>query len=680
MKAPACTLLVMVLTCLTVGIDGQRPFEGQVRAADDDNVRAAGDDTGDISDTPIVGNRQEMFRDVGPRRSVLVGVEVYCGKLLNYNIEAVLGIRPIYLDAQGHEKLGGLHGTNSGGPPLRVKAKKGYAVGAISVRAGIGIDGLSLTFMKRDKGRLDPDQTYESEWLGGNGGGGARPHLSGTCAVVVGLFGSQNNNSELNGLGLVLSNKPIIAANPQTKQNRSPLPNEAAQAKALKLAKEVYGQAWTAAKIPSQKHDLAQKFLHGADESENDPVGRYILLKLARDTATQASDVQLAFEAIDKMAEQFQVDDVEMKMTVLIAVSKRTKLPADHMAIGEQAAGLIDGAIAHDKIDLAIKLGELALPEARASRDPDLLRDVNARIEQCKVLGKAYREMKEAEAVLDTKPDDPLANLTVGKYYCFQKADWEKGLPMLALGRDESLKAVAAREIAGLTKADDQVKVGDAWWDLAEKEHGKVQAALRGRANYWYQQVLPELSGLAKARLEKRIKECETASEASEGPAATKRPAKYLPGLVAVYFNDPSFMQRATARVDANLDFDWGVASPDQSMNSQNYSIRWLGYIKAPKTGRYVIHARGHYDYQIMIDKNLVIANQVTSHRISNQQADINLTAGYHLLAAQFVHGYGLANFRVAWQTPGDTGSTAIPEQNLFHDQRQAQAVGISGR
>ena len=49
--------------------------------------------------------------------------------------------------------------------------------------------------------------------------------------------------------------------------------------------------------------------------------------------------------------------------------SKRAKSPADHKSIGEQAAGLIDGAIAHDNIDLAVKLCELALPEARASRD-----------------------------------------------------------------------------------------------------------------------------------------------------------------------------------------------------------------------------------------------------------------------------------------------------------------------
>ncbi len=403
-------------------------------------------------------------------------------------------------------------------------------------------------------------------------------------------------------------------------------------------------------------------------------------MKLARDTATQATDGLLAFEAIDKMAEQFPVDDVQMKMVVLTAFSKRAKLPDDHKAIGEQAAGLIDGAIAHDNIDLAVKLGELALPEARASRDQDLLHEVNARIEQCKVLGKAYREMKEAEAVLEKKPDDPQANFTVGKYCCIQKGDWEKGLPMLALGKDETLKALAAQEIAGVSKADDQVKVGDAWWDLAEKEHGKVQIAFRGRANYWYQQALPELSGLAKAKLEKRIKEYEAVIEGIEGAAAARRAPKYLPGLVAQYYNDTAFMRRAMARVDANLDFNWGNNSPDPNVNAQNFSARWLGYIKVPKAGRYVIHARGHFDYQIMIDKTLVIANQVVNRRASDQQAEINLAAGYHLVAAQFIHGFGLANFQVGWQPPGDTNWTAIPEQNLFHDQRQAQAVGIGGR
>ena len=656
MKTTASILLVMVLACLT--------------------VRA--DDAGDTSDTQILGARERMFRDIGPRRSVLVGIEVYFGKIANNDV--VHGIRPIFLGPQGREQFGSLHGKDTGRPPIAVKAKKGYAVGAISAVTGWGIDGLSVTFMKLDKGQLDLNQSYESEWLGGRGLN-RTTRLGGSGAAVVGLVGSQNNNSELNGLGLILSNKAVAAA----PQNKSPLPDEATQAKALKLAKEVYGEAWAAAKAPSQKRDLAQKFLHAADESENDPPSRYILLKLARDVATQATDGLLAFEAIDKMAEQFQVDDVEMKTNVLTAFSKRAKLQADHKALAEQAAGLIDGAIAHEKIDLAVKLCELALPEARASRDPDLLREVKARSEQCRDLAKASREMKEAAAVLDKKPDDAAANLTVGKYYCFQIGDWEKGLPMLALGQDETLKAVAGQEIAGIAKADDKVKVGDAWWDLAEKEHGKVQVTLRGRANYWYQQAMPELSGLAKAKLEKRIKEYEasiagTEEKKTDGPAAPKRGSKYLPGLVAQYFNDTRFTLKAKARVDANLDFDWGSDSPDPAVNTQNFGAGWLGYLKAPKTGRYVIHVHSHHDSKVMIDNIMVITTKMSARSDCVQQAEVNLTAGHHLLGVQFVHGWGQADIHLGWQPPGAASWTAIPQQNLFHDLRQEQAVGIGGR
>lgn len=292
---------------------------------------------------------------------------------------------------------------------------------------------------------------------------------------------------------------------------------------------------------------------------------------------------------------------------------------------------------------------------------------------------KAYHEMKEAAAVLDKKPDDPAANLAVGKYYCLRKGDWEKGLPMLALGQDERLKTVAGQEIAGANTAADKVKLGDAWWDLAEKEPGKAQSVLRGRANYWYQQALPDISGLAKAKLEKRIKECTPATETPEEPAAVKKTSKFSPGLVAQYYNDTAFRVSAKTQVDENVDFDWNFDSPAAGVNIQNYSIRWWGYLKAPKAGHYTIHARGHQDCQVMIDNNLLIANPVLGRRASDQQAAVTLTAGYHLLVVQFVHSYGQASIHIGWQPPGAASWTAIPPQNLFHDRRQEQNVGLAG-
>ena len=49
---------------------------------------------------------------------------------------------------------------------LRVSAGPGYAVGAMKLRTSIGINGMSLTFMRIKGERLDPQQSYASAWIG----------------------------------------------------------------------------------------------------------------------------------------------------------------------------------------------------------------------------------------------------------------------------------------------------------------------------------------------------------------------------------------------------------------------------------------------------------------------------------------------------------------------------------
>jgi hypothetical protein len=41
---------------------------------------------------------------------------------------------------------------------------------------------------------------------------------------------------------------------------------------------------------------------------------------------------------------------------------------------------------------------------------------------------KEYQAVKSAENTLAEKPDDPAANLAMGKYLCFSKGEWEWGI------------------------------------------------------------------------------------------------------------------------------------------------------------------------------------------------------------------------------------------------------------
>jgi hypothetical protein len=82
-----------------------------------------------------------------------------------------------------------------------VKAKAGYAVGAITAKHGLALEGCSLTFMKVVDGKLDPKDAYESDWVGYVGT--KRPgKLGGDGTPVIGIVGRAGDR-DLNGLGLL---------------------------------------------------------------------------------------------------------------------------------------------------------------------------------------------------------------------------------------------------------------------------------------------------------------------------------------------------------------------------------------------------------------------------------------------------------------------------------------------
>ena len=291
----------------------------------------------------------------------------------------------------------------------------------------------------------------------------------------------------------------------QEAAKKTPVPADAAQAEATKLIKEVYGDEYAKAKTSSEKQTLAKKLLDKASESKDDPANQFVLLRLARDIATQANDGQTAYQAINAITETFQVDAAKMKLAVLTKLAAAAEKPAEHKSIATPALNLLNQAVSQDDFTLADEVGNLAVAEARKARDKELIAQAQERVAEVAELAKAYEEVQKAGVTLKTVPDDPEANLVVGKYQCFAKGNWDKGLPMLALGKDEALKALAQQELKGAASSTEQTKLGDGWWNLAEKEEGTTKKQIQARAGYWYQRALPGLSGLMKDKVEKRL-------------------------------------------------------------------------------------------------------------------------------------------------------------------------------
>ena len=282
------------------------------------------------------------------------------------------------------------------------------------------------------------------------------------------------------------------------------IPTEAAQQQALTLIKEVYGPEWEQARTPEQKAALATKLLAKSREA-TDGANRFVLLRIAKETAVQAGDVHIALRAVDQAANQFQIDTPDARVNTFLAAAEFASNPAAKKAIAERARPFIEQAVEEDDFELAKRLYEAAVAAARSADEWELTKQIVARNKKIEEVAAAYAEIQDALATLKDKPVDPEANLAVGKYHCFVKGNWDRGLPMLALGSDEKLKKLAVKELRGVPDTKGRVAVGDGWWEVAEKESDATKRHPQRRATYWYRRALPWLAGLMKDRVQTRL-------------------------------------------------------------------------------------------------------------------------------------------------------------------------------
>ena len=163
----------------------------------------------------VVGGNGPLFggapfvKDVAPAGGLLVGFEV--GTAPAFGREMTRSVRPIYRVGEG-ETLGEQRGTQLQ-KVVTIKAKPGYAVGAIAVMHGLGFDGISVTFMRVKGDRLDPTDRYDSEYVGSDE---KKPltRLGGDGTPVVGIVG-KTNARDLTGMGLLLKGQEGFTPKPR---------------------------------------------------------------------------------------------------------------------------------------------------------------------------------------------------------------------------------------------------------------------------------------------------------------------------------------------------------------------------------------------------------------------------------------------------------------------------------
>ncbi len=262
---------------------------------------------------------------------------------------------------------------------------------------------------------------------------------------------------------------------------RAPVPDPASQEKAEKLIKDLLQDEYTKKASPD-KLALAAKSLEQAKETRDDPAARFVLMREARDLAAQAGDPVEALKAVEIIAKEYIVNGLAMKTAALEVVEKGARSRTRNKALIDAILPVVDEALAADDFDLAAKLLELAGSAARRTKNVAVVTTILARSKQVESLRKEHEQVWPAAIALTKNPKDPEANLAMGKYLCFIKGDWEKGLPMLALGNKAKLKGIAENDLSSPEKGTDLAALGDAWWDLGQAEKGQGKALMKSRA------------------------------------------------------------------------------------------------------------------------------------------------------------------------------------------------------
>ncbi len=117
-------------------------------------------------------------------------------------------------------------------------------------------------------------------------------------------------------------------------------------------------------------------------------------------------------------------------------------------------------------------------------------------------------------------------------------------------------------------------------------------------------------------------------------------------------------------RIDPTVDFSWGDGSPDPSMRSDNFTVRWTGMIEVPTTDTYTFHTQTDDGIRLFVNGQPIIQNW-TDHGDTHDSGDIALIAGQkYEIILEFYEAGGGAVCELSWSTPSLTRET-IPSRYM---------------
>lgn len=138
-------------------------------------------------------------------------------------------------------------------------------------------------------------------------------------------------------------------------------------------------------------------------------------------------------------------------------------------------------------------------------------------------------------------------------------------------------------------------------------------------------------------------------------------------GLCGHYYNNTSFSGIETLqRDDANINFDWGEGRPDPSIDKDNFSVAWNGFLNIPENATYTFNIQHDDDFKLIVNNVTLYDRNYRDYRNWYDSSTIVLSHGCYPISINMVEYGGGALAKLQWRNTGTISSnTIIPAANF---------------
>ncbi|MEK3794168.1 PA14 domain-containing protein [Paenibacillus sp. FSL R7-0204] len=150
-----------------------------------------------------------------------------------------------------------------------------------------------------------------------------------------------------------------------------------------------------------------------------------------------------------------------------------------------------------------------------------------------------------------------------------------------------------------------------------------------------------------------------------------------LTGLKGEYYDNIDLTGLKLTRTDANVNFGWGLGSPDATMGIDTFSVRWTGSIKPKYSETYTFQVIADDGVRLWVDGHLILDKWITqAGELTSQPITLTAVHNYDIRLEYFENGGG-ATAILQWSSASQV-KQVVPQSQLHH-LPDVQGVGLKG-